>query len=111
MMTTDSEPAPPLAGWPEVCARFEALIETWLSETAVPTPLAEEQEADTLKRQKEWASQLASVSMAAQRVIGLRMALIDFEGKEEDSHAESSDPAEQSHWKAIEKESAASDAE
>ena len=95
-----------LGTWAEVCARFEKLIGDWLAQASVPEPQADEREAEALKRQRDWASTLAAVSMAAQRALGLRMALIEFHGGE-DENATAGDPAERRHWQAIEADTAA----
>lgn len=95
-----------LGPWAGVCARFEALIAAWLAQAAVPEPRDDETEAEAMKRQREWASTLAAVSMAAQRALGLRMALIEFH-REESDDATAGDPAERRHWQAIEADTAA----
>ena len=98
-------PEETLAPWAEVCARFETLIADWLGRTAVPEPGTDETEAESAKRQREWASTLAAVSMAAQRALGLRMALIEFHGEESDDAT--GDPAERRHWREVEADTAA----
>jgi hypothetical protein len=98
-------PEKTLGPWAEVCARFETLIAAWLAQAAVPGARVDETEAEVMKRQREWASTLAAVSMAAQRALGLRMALIDFRGEESDD-ATAGDPAERRHWRAIEADTA-----
>lgn len=81
----------PLIRWERMCSRFETLIEGWLDATEVS--------AD----KRDWAQSLASVSMAAQRIAGLRTLLMTWNAKETNGHGddETVDPAERQHWQAL----------
>lgn len=100
----DEKTAQVIEQWDDRCERFERLIGKWLGMTEVPEAEEDEKSIDTLKRQKEWASQLASVSMAAQRVIGLRVTLLqmnEFNTEVAENGADETNPEERNHWQKI----------
>ncbi len=80
--------------WERLCCRFEQLIEAWAAQTACAAT-------------KEWAQQLASMSMAAQRVAGLRATLTEQENgggdKGSDGNGEAAEK-ERFHWRTLTEE-------
>jgi hypothetical protein len=107
---TKSEEELPLERWERLCSRLERLIGEWLTRTEVPGELAGLAPAEISKVEKEWCQQLAAISMAAQRAVGLRAMLIEQSEAESsetnggESGAESASE-ESRHWRQVESES------
>ena len=105
--------SPPWERWGRMCGQFEDLIEAWLEQSAVPEFETGDEGGDLLKRQKEWGQQLASVSMAAQRVAGLRSLLMEMTeaDDQEVENGQAIDSTESRHWRALQGEAASADEE